>query len=158
MGWVFGGALNLGVMGVIESTTSDRREQSVDGMSQYSRSQKSSIRGASLFSRFLFADVLFFEGGFGFYQQSISVQEENRDAASSGLFMGSSQEYNVKGSGLGYHVGAGLELPIVNGFNFTTTYLVRVFQLRDVNGDAVSAQKGQQERRELSFGLAYYYE
>lgn len=158
LGWVFGDALNLGVMGVMETATSDRREQSLDGQSTYARYQKSYIRGASVFGRFLFANVLFFEGGFGVYEQNISVREEKRDVTGSDLFVGETGEYGVKGSGLGYHVGGGIELPIVDGFHFTTTYLIRVFQIRDVNGDAVSAKKGQQERRELSFGLSYYYQ
>jgi hypothetical protein len=157
LGWVVNDALNLGVVGTMESTESTRSEKSSDGVTTLSREANNRIRGASMFARFLFADVLFFEAGMGIYEQNISVHEETRDRSSAGLFTGNAENYSVNGTGPGYHAGAGLELPVVNDFFFSASYIARVFQMRDFNGGAVSAKKGSLERRELNFGLSYYY-
>ena len=99
---------------------------------------------------------MFLEAGFGIYNQVSDVHTEYKLAGEGGSFTGKAEDYKVEGIGPGYHIGGGLELPIKNGFFFTSSYLVRSFSLRDQTKSEFGDKIGSQQKRELSFGLAYY--
>lgn len=159
MGYAFREFLNLGAMIYIEQGKSNSTDRSLDGSVETLRQQDSSINGAGLFARFLFAEVLFFEGGFGIYEQNLSTSSETRNVNGSTI-SGTRTENQVKGIGPGYHAGAGLELPVVNSFYFTATYLMRSFQQRDYDASSqvVGRKQANEEKRELTFGLIHYYQ
>jgi hypothetical protein len=71
-------------------------------------------------------------------------------------FSGSSNDYKVQGIGPGYHMGVGMELPAANGFFFTGSYMVHNYMLRDTVHSSYGSVIGSQQKRELSFGIAYY--
>jgi len=156
VGYSFG-ALNLGLAGYIESSTQEVNEKNKDGTVEIKRSTESSTKGISIFGRFLFGKVMFFEVGGGYYAQNLSMDNEYKTNTANG-FEGTSDSYSLNTSGLGTHFGGGLEIPIDDGFYFTGAYILRILQLRDMNsGSEFGTKHSVQEKRELTFGLAHYY-
>lgn len=159
IGYAFQEFLNIGAILYFEQGKSNSVDKTLDGSVETLREQDSSINGAGLFARFLFAKVMFFEGSFGAYEQTLSTTTETRNVNGSSI-NGTRTENQVHGIGPGYHVGGGLELPVVNNFYFTATYLIRSFQQRDYNAASqiVGRKQAVQEKRELTFGLVHYYQ
>ena len=154
LGYSFG-ELNIGLVGIIES-----RKETIDergpGNQQIIRNAETSTKALSLFGRFNFGKVMFLETGFGVYNQISDVHTEYKLAGDGGAFSGKSEDDKIQGMGPGYHVGGGMELPINNGFYFTGAYMVRSFSLRDQTKSEFGDKIGSQQKRELSFGIAYY--
>lgn len=156
LGYSFG-SFNLGLMYSAESRSSESIEVSEDGSKTVSRNTEANGKGVSVFSRFLFGGVFFFEGGFGLYQDRATVKTQEKQDQGGTAFTGEEDSYVVKGTGPGYHVGGGLELPIDNGFYFTACYQARMVQLRDYNGGSdLGRKRSQDQKREVLFGIAYY--
>jgi hypothetical protein len=156
LGYSFG-AINLGIMYSAEARTSETVEDSADGATTTTRHSTQSGKGASLYARFQFAYVFFFEGGGGLYQDKLKVRTETKEHGEDGSFTGAEDEYEVKGVGPGYHVAGGIELPMAAGFYFTTAYQMRMVQLRDHDGgNNLGSKRSQNQKREVLFGIAYY--
>lgn len=156
LGYSFG-SFNLGLTYSAESRSSESIEASEDGTSETTRTSDARGKGLSIFSRFLFGQVFFFEGGIGVYQERTVVTTETKHMQSEGVFIGEESSYEVKGTGPGYHLGAGLELPMGDGFHFTASYQARMVQLRDYDGGSdLGRKRSQGQKREVLFGLAYY--
>jgi hypothetical protein len=155
VGYSFG-EINLGLVANIENRKETINEQSSTSSQQMIRDAETNTKALSLFGRFNFGRVMFMEAGFGAYSQVTDVHTEYRLAGSDGSFTGKVEDYKVQGVGPGYHVGGGLELPVSNGFFFTTSYLVRAFTLRDQAKSEFGERIGTQQKRELSFGISYY--
>jgi hypothetical protein len=153
-GYVLFDTFNVGLAGLFESSSADSRELTQDNR-RVERTSETALKAGSLFGRFLFAKFFYFEGGIGVYNQKTNVKNEYTSETSKGSFEGEHDEYSTDGVGLGYNVGAGLELSITNGFFFTTNYMVRSFQLRD-GGESIGKKRARMERRELNFGLCHY--
>ncbi len=150
-------SLNLGLMYTSETGASESTEEDEDGSTTVHRQVDHMGRGASLFARFNFGSVFFYEGGAGMYEDRMAVKTETKHAQGNGQFVGEEDSYEVKGVGPGYHVGGGLELAMGNGFYFTSAYQVRMVQLRDYKGGSDLGQKrSQTQKREALFGIAYY--
>lgn len=154
LGYSFG-EINLGLAGNIES-----RKETIDERTsanqQIIRNAQTNTKALSLFGRFNFGKVMFMEAGFGVYNQVTDVHTEYKLAGESGSFSGKSEDDKIEGIGPGYHVGGGIELAISNGFYFTGAYTVRAFSLRDQTKSEFGDRLGSQQKRELSFGIAYY--
>ncbi len=99
---------------------------------------------------------MFMEAGAGAYSQNTDVHNEYKLSGEAGSFTGKSEDYKVAGIGPGYHVGGGLELPINNGFYFSGAYMIRSYSLRDTSKSEYGSPIGSQQKRELTFGIAYY--
>ncbi len=148
---------NLGMSFYQEKVSQTISETSTDGQQQIKRSSSIDTRGASLFGRLQFGKVMYLELGGGYYTNKVAVDNEVKNLTG-GSFQGSANSYSLNTAGLGAHYGAGLELPIVNGFYFTGSYIVRIMQLRDMSGGSeLGSKKSSSEKHELGFGLAYYY-
>jgi len=148
---------DLGLVYSSESVTSNSIETSADGSHTTTRNTSDQGKSLSLFARYMFASVFFFEGGFGGYQDTTTVHSETRQLQSNNAFNGSQDDYQLKGVGLGYHGGIGLELPMSNGFFFTAAYQVRSVQLRDhFDSNTLGHKMSDSQRREALFGVAYY--
>jgi len=114
-------------------------------------------KGANLFARFMFGRVFFFETAAGLYEETLLVKSESKQYDNSGSFVGESDSYQVKGIGPGYHLGAGMELAMGNGFFFTSQYQVRMVQLRDfVSASELGSKRSFEQKREVLFGLSHY--
>ena len=159
VGYAFREFLNLGIGFHFEQSKSQITDRNSDGTQETLRVQDTSLSGAGLFTRFLFANVMFFEGGLGLYEQRSSTEIEQRNL-SAGSINGQRSESEQRGIGPGYHVGGGLELPVVSNFYFTATYLLRSYQQREYNASAqsVGGKRGVQDRQELTFGIMHYYQ
>jgi len=156
VGYAFS-AVNLGVVYSNESRTSDSTEAAEDGSTTTQRQSDESTSGLSVFARFLFGDYFYFEAGGGLYEDNLKVHSEVKNSQTGGAFTGSQDDYQVKGVGPGYQLGGGLELPISGGFYFTSSYQVRIVQLRDYKGGSnLGSKRSGTQSRELLFGLAYY--
>jgi hypothetical protein len=154
IGFVIMDNLNLGVSGLFESQNTQESYLTAS-RSRIEREAQTTLQGTQVFARFLFAEFMFFEAGFGIYNQSKSVQMSERTGAGHGSFDESTT--TAKSVGYGHHLGAGLEIPVTNGFFVTSTYTVRNIQLRDAKSDgSVTADKNQLQKREVSFGLSHY--
>ena len=148
---------DLGVALASESKETETREDSADGQSTTHRMQKLTSKGASLFIRYLFGNVFFFEAAGGVYQERTEFSSETTHPESASTFSGQKDQYAVDGVGPGYHVGAGLELPMGGGFFFTSAYQLRMVQLRDRSGgEDLGKKRSQEQKREVLFGLEYY--
>lgn len=156
LGYSFG-SFNLGMVYSTETRSSQTVEAAADGVTETTRTSDSTGKSLSIFSRFLFGQVFFFEGGAGLYQERTVVEIETKESQSDGSFVGDESNYEVKGTGPGYHLGAGLELPMGNGFHFTASYQARMVQLRDYDGGSdLGRKRSQSQKREVLFGIAYY--
>jgi hypothetical protein len=154
LGYSFG-ALNLGLLMNIENKSETFTESNVEKNQLVSRDAKTAGKSMSLFSRFNFGKVMFFEVGLGMYNQSSTVLSETRSTDGE-VFAGSSSEHKASGVGPGYHLGGGLEVPVDNGFYFSTSFMVHSYQLHDTTRSSYGSIIGSQEKRELSFGISYY--
>lgn len=154
LGYSFG-ELNFGLVGNIENRKETIDEKSSSNQ-QIVRSSETMTKALSLFGRFNFGKVMFLEAGFGAYTQTTDVHTEYKLSNGDGSFTGKAEEYKMQGIGPGYHLGGGLELPIDNGFYFSASYLVRSYSLRDQTKSEFGDKMGSQQKRELSFGIAYY--
>ena len=156
MGYAFE-VFNIGLIFSSENEASNTIERAEDGSTEYTRQTDSSLKGLSLYTRFLFGSVFFFEAAGGVYQEKIEVKTEDKTLTSPNAFVGERDEYTVKGIGPGYHLGAGLELPMGDGFHFSTAYQVRMVQIRDHEGGAdLGRKRSTEQKREIVFGLAHY--
>jgi hypothetical protein len=155
MGYAFGD-FNLGLVCNLESYEEQLEETKASTNERINRESKVGTKSASLFARFNFGKVMFMEGGFGAYSQTIDTHTEYRLVSETGTFTGRSEDQTSSGVGPGYHVGGGIELPIDNGFFFTAAYMVRSFSLRDQSSSELGTKIGSQQKRELSFGISYY--
>jgi len=156
LGYAFS-SMNIGLALNMETSTTETIETNSATGVESSRLMANDARGLSAFFRFNFGRVMFLEAGAGLYTEDTQVKNETRSSQNGGTFVGQREEYKVKGTGPGYHMGGGIELPIADGFQFTSAYLVRVFQLRDVtSGGEVGKRRGFEQKRELTFGLAHY--
>lgn len=154
VGYAFG-PINLGLKLNLENKYEEFNETSPTSSQQLSRDATTVTKAASLFSRFNFGKIMFFEAAAGVYSQTKDIHTEIRNV-SGGSFTGSSDDYKLQGMGPGYSVGAGIELPAANGFYFTGSYLVHSFQLRDTVHSSYGSVIGSQQKRELAFGVSYY--
>lgn len=156
LGYSFGN-LNLGLTMSSEQNSSTTLEKNDDNTAETARKMDLSSKSASLFVRFLFGDVFFFEAGAGLVNQKVNVSEENKSISANGAFEGDKDQYEVKGVGPGYHAGIGLEFHMTNGFYFTSAYHTRIIQLRDFDGKSnLGAKRSFEQKREVLFGLAHY--
>lgn len=155
LGYSFG-EINLGLVANVENRSETVDERNTSTNQQITRKSETATKALSLFGRFNFGKVMFMEAGFGVYNQTTDVHTEYKLASSDGSFSGKSEDYKLEGMGPGYHVGGGLELAINNGFYFTGSYMVRSFSLRDRSKSEFGEKIGTQQKRELSFGIAYY--
>jgi hypothetical protein len=150
------GLLNVGLTAHIESTQSSTREHQNSTGQIVDRQSSSDLKGTSLFGRFLFGKVMFFELGMGLYKQNVNVDNQYTNVSAGGSFNGQRDTYKVESAGPGYHLGGGLELPIADGFYFTTSYLVRIYQLRDISSGTLGEKRAYEQKRELTFGVEHY--
>ncbi len=154
LGYSFG-AINLGLLMNIENKSETFTESNIDKNQLISRDAQTSGKSLGLFSRFNFGKVMFFEAGLGMYSQSSTVQSETRSTDGE-LFAGSHSTHKSSGVGPGYHLGGGLEIPVDNGFFFSTSFMAHSYQLHDTTRSSYGSVIGSQEKRELSFGISYY--
>ena len=153
LGYSFG-ALNFGLMLNLENKSEVFTESNTAKNEVISRDARTIGKSGSLFSRFNFGKVMFFEVGLGMYSQSKTVESETRSIGES--FAGSTSTYKTAGIGPGYHAGGGIEIPVDNGFYFSTSFMMHSYQLHDTTRSSYGSIIGSQEKRELSFGISYY--
>jgi opacity protein-like surface antigen len=157
VGYVLAEHINIGLTGVFENETTQDEYKSQDGKQEIKRETTSSLRGGSLFLRFLFANMMYFEGGAGIYDRRQKFVEEYYTRDGDGAFSGERDEYSMRGLGPGYHAAAGVEFAITNGFFFTTNYTYRAVQLRDYQGSgSIGKKRSRLENREVNFGFSHY--
>jgi hypothetical protein len=148
-------ALNFGLMLNVENKYEEFSEKSASSSQELSREATTASKAISLFTRFNFGKIMFFQAGVGVYNQVTNIHTELRNV--SGIeFEGTSSDYKLEGMGPGYHAGVGLELPAGNGFFFTGSYVVHNYQLRDTAHSSYGSLIGSQQKRELAFGISYY--
>lgn len=156
-GYVVAERFNIGISGIFENEETHERFKNKAGNQEVRREATSSLKGGGLFTRFLFAQMMFFEGGVGIYDRRQKFVDEYYSRDKEGQFTGERDEYTLRGIGPGYHLGVGLEVAFTNGFYFTTNYTYRAVQLRDYKGsDGIGKKRARLEKRELNFGLAHY--
>jgi len=157
VGIVLGDHFNLGISGMFEEQSNKDSFTSKDRDQEIERTSSSTMKSGNLFLRFMFAKYMYFEAGFGLYDQKVKVTDEYKQLDASGNFTGERTEYNSHGAGPGYHLGGGVEMHITNGFFVTANYLYRAIQLRDYDSnDEIGRKRSRLEKRELTFGIAHY--
>ncbi len=162
VGYSFSGLFNVGLLVMMEDSGSKTIERSQDGSQELTRSKDTVSKGASLFTRFLFGKVMFLELGGGVYHESTHYNNETRLAEADGTFNGQKEEYDVSGIGPGYHFGGGVEIPMGEGFYVSSSYLIKVFQLRNSDNapaaglDLFGKKRAYEQKREIQFGISHY--
>lgn len=149
-------SFGFGLSYAVESRLQKSKETTAQG-DTILRSIGQVNQGVSLYGRYLFAEIFFFEGGVGLVQDTRTVESENRTQQDGGSFEGKSTSYSIKGTGPGYHASFGLELPITAGFYFTSAYQTRMVTLWDYKGGGdLGGKRSLVQKREVLFGIAYY--
>jgi hypothetical protein len=149
-------SFGFGLSYTVENRLQKTKEISADG-DTIMRSIGQVNQGVSLYGRYLFAEIFFFEAGVGLIQDTRSIDSENRTLQEGGSFEGKSTSYSIKGTGPGYHAAFGLELPITAGFYFTSAYQTRMVTLWDYKGGGdLGGKRSMVQKREVLFGIAYY--
>jgi hypothetical protein len=150
------GLFNLGLTAHLEANSTSIREHNQSSGQVVERQSTSDLKGSSVFARFLFGRVMFMELGMGVYTQKSQIRNEYTNMNGNGSFNGQVDAVSVESAGPGYHMGGGVELPIADGFFFTSSYLVRIYQLRDISDGSLGAKRAYEQKRELTFGLEHY--
>lgn len=158
VGYAFS-SFNLGLSLVAEQKRSETMVKDEAEASESLRKLSRNTRGASLFMRFLFGQVFYFEAAGGYYAERLSLTDEQRQIdGDGGSFSGQSDAVTLTSVGPGYHLAAGLELPMTGGFYFTSAYQYRSINLRNhLGGMNVGSQRSQSDKSEILFGIAYYH-
>jgi hypothetical protein len=157
VGYAFAGALNLGLAATLQHGTEKMLDTAKDGQDEISREISASLNAGNLFARRLFGKVMFMELGVGLYSEQVSATTEFNSLLADGTYSGRREHSKTQSMGMGYHGGIGAELEMGAGFFFTSSFLTRVYHLKEVKGGDMGAKTGYQQNRELNFGLAYYY-
>jgi len=148
---------NIGLAGFSQSENISGQETNTRSGDTIDKTINTRTTGASLFARLLFGRVMYFELGAGGYSQTMSVNAEYKTAEVAGQFSGHQEAFKVTGTGPGYHLGMGLEIPMGNGFYFNSAYLLRDMQLRDnSDGSELGKQLASGSARALEFGFSHY--
>ena len=157
MGYVFFDRLNIGLQGLIENSSSEQETSSAESGITTTTNSKSQLKAGSLFFRFLFGKIMYFEAGAGVYEGRSNIETRTENSDTSGSFTGTREDYNTRGLGPGFHGGVGLEISVLNGFYFTSNFLLRSYQLREFSGGgSLGKKRGSVSSRELSFGISHY--
>lgn len=157
-GYAIGGVFNIGATFSLVSTEAQSQQRSLDNSTEISTETTSALKSGSIFGRLLFGRVLYFELGGGVYHATSNEIRSENQMLSGNSFSGQRQEYNSKGMGPGYHIGAGIELPVTIGFYITSAYKKHVYKLNETNEDLnLGKQQSYKQKSELSFGVSYYY-
>jgi hypothetical protein len=154
---ISGGTFNIGLMGSVDKTVVSEIETSATSDDENIRNREIKTSSGSVFMRFLFGEILFLEGGMGIYQEKQHIKNTTTNANGNGNFLGAKEEYKIDGSGPGYHVGAGFEIATGAGFFFNGTYMTKIYRINE--GEAIFGkgnQRAYDQKREVTFGLAYY--
>lgn len=158
-GFVIGDHLNLGLALSFENASSASTEEVVGTTERVDRVRSSAMRSASFFGRFLFGESMFFEAGIGLYDQSVKVENQYTFGSEDNSFTGKRESYSVRGVGPGYHAGGGFEIEMGrrSGFYLTTTYLIRSYDLKQVEGESsLGEELSSVTRQEVAFGISHY--
>jgi hypothetical protein len=157
IGVVISDYFNLGISSIFRTASTHDREHNLASNQRIERDKQVNTKAVSLFTRFLFGETMFFELGAGLYDQSLNIHNEYLSDFDNGAFNGQREDYTVRGIGTGYHMGGGVEIPINRGFYFTSSYIVRVYNLRNYRGNGdLGAKVGYNQKRDISFGLSHY--
>lgn len=158
-GFVIGEHLNLGMALSFENANSQSTEEVIGSTERVDRTRATAMRSVSLFGRFLFGESMFFEAGFGLYDQSVNVENQYTFGNNDNSFTGKRESYSIRGVGPGYHAGGGFEIEMGrrSGFFLTATYMVRSYDLKQVEGESsLGEELSSVTRQEVAFGLAHY--
>ncbi|MEZ4741450.1 MAG: hypothetical protein R3B45_03240 [Bdellovibrionota bacterium] len=155
--------INAGLRVNISEVKTHETERPKNNVEEKVSDSSISTKSANLFTRFLFGKILFLEAGIGVYseKQKVSIVSTNAtgsNEADSGSFTGEKEEYEIDGSGPGYHLGGGFEVATGAGFYFYGSYLNEIYQINE--GTSIFGSEHKQaykQRRELQFGLSHYY-
>lgn len=158
LGYAIADVFNLGVEFTLSNEESERTVRgSTAGTSIFSN-RMSDLNGAAFISRFLFGRVMYFQAGVGYYERNTRILTEYITESGSGSYSGTREHMKVRSGGAGYHLGAGIEIPIAYGFFFTTDYSARIYDLKAFKSVGnVGEVDGHEESREVSFGVSHYY-
>lgn len=150
------GLFNFGVATTFENRTVSTDEKLSSLPETIHRETESNLKAASIYGRLQFGGVMFMEVGAGMYAESVKVDIEQKSDTSAKNFEGTRNSYELSGTGPGYHMSGGVELPMGNGFFLNAAYTVRIFSLRDVVDGDYGKKSAFEQRRELTFGIAHY--
>ena len=158
IGYAFADFLSFGINGTFaDYRGNDTVKGSSDGES-ITTTRSSSLTGGGLYTRLLFGQVMFLELGAGYYERLTVVNTEYVKNLASGGFSGNMSAAKIRAQGAGYRLGGGVEIPIANGFFFTTGYYASFYQLSPSDAPSnVDRSQFFENRHEITFGLANYY-
>ncbi|MGE0172777.1 MAG: outer membrane beta-barrel protein [Oligoflexales bacterium] len=157
-GYAFDGVFHLGLKMIFEDEKSQENLVLVPNVSRVETQKTSSLNGGGAVARLLFGNVMFFEVGAGYYERLTKLDVEVTTDSDNGNFSGSREAHKTRAAGLGYHAGAGLEIPITAGFFFSSDYTAYFYKLKAYkNNTDINRGDEPEAAQELSFGLSYYF-
>jgi hypothetical protein len=153
VGYSFGGILGLGLSFAGESTTVLDKVTPKESNETLEKETRITLSGTSLYTKLLFAYVMYMEAGIGVYKADVS--QTSRTITGYDSFSGNSETQAYSGVGYGYHFGGGLEIPMGVGFYFNSALYWRQIKMKDVI-DKNNSIDLNSKKTELQFGITHY--
>jgi hypothetical protein len=157
-GYSFDGVFHLGLKMIFEEEQGVENLVLVPNESRVESMRTSTLGGGGPVARLLFGNVMFLEVGAGYYERMTKLDVEVTTDDGDGNFSGKREQHKTRAAGLGYHAGAGVEIPISDGFFFSSDYTAYFYKLRAYKNNT-DLNRGQEDEKtqEVSFGLSYYF-
>lgn len=157
IGFAFAEHFDLGLSVLVETSENVDSTTGTDNSSKLEKKTTTELNGTSLYYRFLFADVMFFEIAGGYYTAKSSITENIKGSETSGSYVGSENRYKLESQGFGYHFGAGIDVEVGNGFFIRGSYIGRKVLLKNL-GSAGNIGKSTStiSRQEAQFGIVHF--
>ena len=157
VGYSFANVISLGMTTVFEE---EYRENTIKGTSanqNIERNELTNLSGGSLFVKLLFGRVMYLEAGGGYFQRNTNVETKYIEEHADSTFNGRQEKLKIVTAGPGYYFGGGVALPIASGFFFTTNYRIQLYKLKPYKTEENLVKSGDEKSRDISFGLAHYF-
>lgn len=154
IGYAFLGLFNVGVKATIERTESSTKIQPLKSTESTTTSQVGLLQGSSAFARLLFGRVMFLEATVGVYRGS-NVTNTSTRKITNGNVVGTDSSESGSGVGIGYSFGGGIEIPITEGFFFSSAFTARTIKMQNYPTEPIS-DKMTNSQSEIEFGIIHY--
>lgn len=159
LGYSFGGVFNLGLGLEWEQLNSEKLESQPDSETSYTKVEDQDLTGGFLFGRLLFGRIFFMEAALGYYEKSHSQSLVYEQGPQSGSYNGARENWQLVARGPGAAMGAGMEIPVSDGFHLSASFMTRKLMLKQASASQnVGPYQGDSTTGSMNFGMSHYFD